>query len=230
VTSAGAPWLNLVWYGPTVPATPPDELPTLHHFDDMDIVSARSDWSGEESPVVFKCGPFIGHKAVQEFSYDPGGDHVHPDANHFVLFGAGEWLPRDDGYRAKWTGQHNTLLIDGRGQLGEGHQWFAGAVPLAAKSRPRILKAASSASWDHIVDDATPLPMEGRHGEEDLTMFTVRLTRTADQWRNVVAFSWAAGQPVKQIAWDTQGDLSTFRVGNQNLSLNWTYSTATCKP
>jgi hypothetical protein len=300
-----------VWYDPAVPPTPPGELPTVHHFDDMDIVSARSDWSGEESLVVFKCGPFIGHKAVQQFSYDPGGGHVHPDANHFVLFGAGQWLLRDDGYRSKWTGQHNTLLIDGRGQLGEGRQWFEGAVPLAAKSRPRILKAASSATLDHIVGDATeaypaalglecfhrhllflkpdvlvvaddirlkepkklelrfhpeqqtarrdgaaflfesktailrvepltadsveidaaPLAMEGRHGEKDLTMFTLRLTRIADQWRNAVAFCWAkTGQPVEHVESETQGDMTTFRVGHQCVTLNWTKATATSKP
>jgi hypothetical protein len=154
VCSSGAPWLNLIWYDPAVPAESPGTLPTLHHFDDMDIVSARSGWSGDESLVVLKCGPFLGHEAVQQFSYDPGGGHVHPDANHFVLFAAGQWLVRDDGYRAKWTGQHNTLLIDGRGQLGEGKQWFQGAQPLAVKARPRVLRAASSPELDHIVSDA----------------------------------------------------------------------------
>jgi hypothetical protein len=154
VASSGAAWLNLVWYDPSVPAESPAKLPTLHHFDDMDIVSARSDWSGRESLLVFKCGPFLGHKAVQEFSYDPGGGHVHPDANHFVLFGAGQWLVRDDGYRAKWTGQHNTLLIDGRGQLGEGAQWFQGGQALAVKSRPRVLRAESTPTLDHVAGDA----------------------------------------------------------------------------
>ncbi|MBN1420297.1 MAG: DUF4962 domain-containing protein [Planctomycetes bacterium] len=156
VAAPGAPWLNLVWFDPSVPAKPPADLPALHHFDDMGIVSARSDWSGRESLVVLKCGPFIGHEAIQAFSYDPGGGHVHPDANHFVLFGAGEWLIRDDGYRAKWTGQHNTLLIDGKGQLGEGSQWFQGSRPLAAKARPRILCAETAGGVDHIAGDAAP--------------------------------------------------------------------------
>jgi len=155
VASAGAPWLNLVWFDPTVPAQPPTALPTLRHFGDLGIVSARSDWSGDESLVVFKCGPFIGHRAVQEFSYDPGGGHVHPDANHFVLFGAGEWLIRDDGYRAKWSGQHNTLLVDGQGQLGEGKMWFDGSQALRLKSRPRILHTESNAACDYFVGDAT---------------------------------------------------------------------------
>ena len=155
VDSAEARWLNLVWFDPTLPPTPPTDRPTLHHFDDMDIVSARSDWSGDEALVVLKCGPYIGHEAVQEFSYDPGGGHVHPDANHFVLFGNGEWLIRDDGYRAKWTGQHNTLLIDGNGQLGEGKQWFDGGPLLKLKARPRITRAVSTPDLDHITGDAT---------------------------------------------------------------------------
>lgn len=294
--------MNLVWYDPTVAATPPDALPTLHHFDDLDIVSARSDWSGDESLVVVKCGPYLGHKAVQEFSYDPGGGHVHPDANHFVIFGAGQWLIRDDGYRSKWTSQHNTLLVDGRGQLGEGEQWFQGAEPLAVKAQPRILQAQPTAALDYIVGDATaaypadlglerfqrhllfvkpdvlivaddiqlqeskslelrfhperqscrrdgpaflfedktavlrlepltgdavqidaaPLAMEGRHGETNQTMFTVRLTRTAKHWRNVVALSWApAGQPVKQVKLDRLGDVTTFHAGTSAVSLDW---------
>lgn len=153
--SACARWLNLVWHDPTVTPTPPTDRATLRRFPDMDIVSARSDWSGDEALVVFKCGPCIGRKAVQEFSYDPGGGHVHPDANHFVVFGQGEWLIRDDGYHAKWTGQHNTLLIDGNGQLGEGAQWFQGSIPLRLRSRPRIVRAGSAPGLDHIAGDAT---------------------------------------------------------------------------
>jgi hypothetical protein len=153
VTAPSASWLNLVWHDETLPAMPPATLPTLRHFDDMGIVSARSDWSGDESLVVFKCGPFIGHKGVAEFSYDPGGGHVHPDANHFVLFG-GQWLIRDDGYFPKWTRQHNTLLVNGRGQLGEGAQWFRGEEALQRKANPRVLVATSTPRFDHVAGDA----------------------------------------------------------------------------
>ena len=148
-------WLNFIWFDPTVPSRPPNTRPTLRWFEDMDIVSARSDWSGTESLVVFKCGPCLGHKAIQQFDYDPGAAHAHPDANHFALFGAGQWLIRDDGYRNKRTGQHNTLLINGRGQLGEGGEWFDATVPLRLKSRPRVLSTRSSPEMDHIVGDAT---------------------------------------------------------------------------
>jgi len=155
VESSEAKWLNLVWFDPSLEAKSPGDRPTLYHFDDMDIVSARSDWSGDESLVVSKCGPYIGHEAVQEFTYDPGGGHVHPDAAHFVLFAGGEWLIRDDGYRAKWTGQHNTLLINDKGQLGEGRMWFSGSEQLALKARPRITRALSTPGLDQITGDAT---------------------------------------------------------------------------
>jgi hypothetical protein len=155
VDAPSARWLNLIWYDPAVQPVAPQDLPTLRHFEDMGIVSARTGWDGRENLLVFKCGPFIGHKAVSEFSYDPGGGHVHPDVGHFVLFGDGQWLIRDDGYQDKWTDQHNTLLIDGIGQLGEGHQWLDGTGYLSAKARPRILCASSSAELDHIAGDVT---------------------------------------------------------------------------
>jgi len=303
VSSPGAPWLNLVWFDASVTAKAPQDLPTLHHFDDMDIVSARSDWSGGESLVVFKCGPFIGHKAVQQFTYDPGGGHVHPDANHFVLFGGGEWLIRDDGYRAKWTGQHNSLLVDGRGQLGEGKQWFEGGAPLAVKARPKILHASTTAEMDQMSGDATEayprelglrryirhllyvkpnallvcdeiradqprslelrfhpesrrvtqegnafvlqgaksslrlellgtaagvkasaedLACEGRHGEPNQKMFTVRFTKQATEWRNVVALSWSVGgELIKTKMLQSPSDVWEFSVADKNIRLDW---------
>ena len=154
VAATGASWLNLLWYDPTLPGKPPDPLPTLHYFPDMGIVSARSGWSGDESLVVFKCGPFLGHEATGKFTYDPGGGHVHPDANHFVVFAHGEWLIRDDGYHPKWTGQHNTLLIGQRGQLGEGAEWFRGTAALGHAS-PKVLRAVSTPTIDQISGDAT---------------------------------------------------------------------------
>jgi len=155
VDAPSARWLNLIWYDPTVQAVPPDTLPTLHHFEDMGIVSARTGWDGREGLVVFKCGPFIGHEAIDDFSYDPGGGHVHPDAGHFIVFANGQWLIRDDGYRDKWTDQHNTMLIDGAGQLGEGRTWFNGTECLLVKARPRVILASSSAKLDHITGDVT---------------------------------------------------------------------------
>ena len=155
LTTPAASWLNLLWYDPSLAERTPADLSTMHHFSDMEIVSARTGWSGDESLLVFKCGPALGHQAVREFSADVGSGHVHPDANHFVLFGSGEWLIRDDGYAWKMTDQHNTLLIDGKGQIGEGAMWFSGKQQLQLKTQPAILRAVTSAGVDEMTGDAT---------------------------------------------------------------------------
>ena len=157
VTQYSARWLNLIWYEPTVEPQPPAGLPTLRHLDDMGMVSARADWSGDESLLVFKCGPPIGHEATENFTYDPGSGHVHPDANHFVVFGAGEWLVRDEGYAWKETDHHNTLIVDGHGQLGENAQWFSGLAAIRAKAQPRVLRAESAQDIDRLAGDATAI-------------------------------------------------------------------------
>jgi len=149
-------WLDLLWFDPAIQPQPPAKLPTLHRFDDMELVSARTDWSGNESLVVFKCGPCLGHDAMKKFDYDAGAAHAHPDANHFAIFGNGEWLIRNAGYlKLKSAANENTLLVDGIGQIGEGAEWFDGKAALVAKSDPRVLAATSTPLLDHIVGDAS---------------------------------------------------------------------------
>ena len=267
----------------------------------MGIVSARTGWSGDESLLVFKCGPFIGHEAMDRFAYDPGGGHVHPDANHFVLFGGGQWLMRDDGYHPKWTGQHNTLLVNGRGQIGEGAEWFQGSEALARKSKPKVLRAVSTPAIDQITGDATEaypkelglkrfvrhlifvkpdvlivadeilldkesslelrfhpeqqaerqgnvflakgkqvvlrieplttegvqvsgeaLPLPGRHGGKEASLFAVRLRTQRAKWHNAVALSWSrAGEKPTQVSLQTEGRRWTFGVRDRKLVLDW---------
>jgi len=157
VTNSASQWLDLLWYDPSIVPQSPAALPTLRHFEDMGIVSARSDWSGDESLVVFKCGPPAGHFAAGKLASDMVGlAHVHPDANHFVIFGCGEWLLRDDGYAWKDTGQHNTLLVDGKGQVGEGSAFNSGGVDASSGNvSPRVIAATSSGAVDRILGDAT---------------------------------------------------------------------------
>ena|GEM_PF-1986052 len=154
-------FLNLLWYDPSVAETPTSDLPTLHHFDDLDIVSARSDWSGDESLVVFKSGPPMGHHVneVKDVYNDWGAGHIHPDANHFSVFGEGEWLVRDDGYADKRTSNHNTLLVEDegqlKGQLGEGQRWFDIVSAESVKMNPQMTKVESHADFDFMIGDAT---------------------------------------------------------------------------
>ncbi|MGE5294307.1 MAG: heparinase II/III family protein, partial [Solirubrobacterales bacterium] len=303
VESSNAQWLNLIWYDPAVAEESPQTLPTLCHFTDMGIVSARTNWTGDESLVVFKCGPFIGHKAIQTFCYDPGGGHTHPDAGHFVLFGNGEWLIQDDGVGPKWTSRHNTLLIDGAGQLGEGGSSFLSKECLATRARPRVLAAESNPQYDYIAGDVAPaypqslgLKRYVRHllflkpdvllvlddvlcdSQRDLELrfhpagtvaetignlctiagertslrmelltsqnvtiqaeqptaddpTVIRCLRTAGQWRNVVALSWASVQsePRTVVLGDTS-DVWEFLLDGQTVTFDWELGTVTVEP
>jgi hypothetical protein len=155
VCGTEAAFLNLLWVDPSVALTPPADLPTLKHFDDMDIVYDRSSWNGDESLLAFKCGPHLGHHALAMYSYDPGGGHVHPDAGSLLLFAHGDWLLVDDGYTWKTTACQNTALANGIGQEGEGSAWFEGEQLCAEKRGARMLRADHGAQYDELIGDAT---------------------------------------------------------------------------
>ncbi len=147
-------WMNILFYDPSVEPVAQNDLPTMYRFPDIDIAAMRSDWSGDESFVFFKCGPYIGHHAIRTMTYCPSSaHHVHPDTNNFMIFACGEWQIVDDGYRAKWAAYHNTLLVDGGEQLGGGHPIFNGVEPHAVEARPRIAKAVSTPGLDHLVGE-----------------------------------------------------------------------------
>ena len=152
---ADARFLNLLWVDPAVVPVPPDDLPTFRHFDDMGLVSMRSAWSGDASLLIFKCGPHIGRHALEMYSYDPGGGHVHPDEGAFQLFGFGDWLIVDDGYAWKTTAYQNTALVGGVGQEGEGGSWFQGSLLCVEKRGARITRAEPGVDSDYVIGEVT---------------------------------------------------------------------------
>jgi hypothetical protein len=153
VDNGGAKWLGLLHYDPTVAAIPQSVLPTQHHFDNLGLVVSRSDWSGDENIVAFKSGPPMGHKDLAMPGYY-GGGHQQPDANHFMVYANGEYLIRDDGYADKWTSNHNTLLVNGAGQIGEGTPFFQSAVAKDAGSVGHVRAAESNSTFDYIRGEA----------------------------------------------------------------------------
>ena len=116
---------SLIWYDASIKATPIKELPDWHHFTDHDVVFWRSDWSANATAIAFKCGPPEGHHTAALLKKFPdwhlSAGHSHPDANSFIVFSNGSYLTGDSGYAGvPMTQQHNTLLIDGKGQGNEG--------------------------------------------------------------------------------------------------------------
>jgi MYXO-CTERM domain-containing protein len=96
---------------------------------------ARTAWSPAATYVAMVSRPLGGKKwAGLCKTFKLGGTgHNHPAQNHFVLFGRGEVLAGDPGYTyTKKTRNHNTVLVDGKGQLGDGEMW---PKPTAGTSR-----------------------------------------------------------------------------------------------
>ncbi len=153
-----AHYIYATW-NPDAASASPEELgmPTLWYFDDLDYVSARSNWSGDESLIYFGCGSNIG-KTGQKYLFKSGttsslGEgHSHPDANHFQLFGNGDFLLRDDGYVYKQTNSHNTLLVNGAGQKLEGEQYLLPRGDFEPYYEyPYIKKVISVDEYDYFV-------------------------------------------------------------------------------
>ncbi len=157
VTAPSSIWLNFVYKDLNLaPKSPEGIVPTSKHFSDIGIAVSRTSWSGDEALLAFKCGPALGSKIAElKPPYDLGTGHVHPDANHFTLFGSGDMLLCDDGYAQKLTANHNTLLIDGKGQLGEGKMWFDSSSPELAQANPKLTKVSFGGKLDYLIGDAT---------------------------------------------------------------------------
>ena len=158
-------WRNIMNFNPDIRMRNINTLPTIKEFEDFGFVMARSNWSGGESYIGFRNGPALGKFATplineQRVSHGAGDmGHVHPDNNHFILFANGEMLLRDDGYVKKYSNSHNTLLIDGEGQAGEGSIWFnnGGGVVIDSEvleNDEAIEKLVTTNDYDYFVSDA----------------------------------------------------------------------------
>ncbi|NOZ21018.1 MAG: hypothetical protein GXP25_08005 [Planctomycetes bacterium] len=119
----GAPFWNLFWYDPSLDPKAPDTLRPYRYFNDLEMATMRTDWGKDATMVAFRCGPPGGYSVHR---HGAGGyGHAQPDQNHFMLFSGGEFLLSDPGYsRWKLTREHNTILVDGYGQVGEQEHWF----------------------------------------------------------------------------------------------------------
>jgi len=130
------PWWTIVWHDRSVASQPIAKLDPWHRFPDHDVAFWRSSWSADATALAFKCGPPEGHHTAElttkypDFHTEQG--HVHPDVASFILFAHGQYLTGDSGYAGvPKTIEHNTLLVDGKGQGNEGgHDAWAGMDPI----------------------------------------------------------------------------------------------------
>jgi hypothetical protein len=114
-------WWNLLWRDPQLTGGDVAKLPTTAFYPDLGLLYVRDTWAAGGVAALFKCGPLGGYtlnryRNEQDFKY-VNVAHDDPDANSFTLFSQGAFLAETDRYSEhKRSAQHNTILVNGKGQ------------------------------------------------------------------------------------------------------------------
>ncbi len=124
--TSGHAWINMIDHGPRPEGGSIDNLPRNIRFPDLDIAFFREGWlkTGEVG-AMFKAGPFGGYtlneyRDTNNYSYINVA-HDDPDANMFAIWGGGRFSVPNAGYSfSKHSTNHNTILVNNRGQRAEG--------------------------------------------------------------------------------------------------------------
>ena len=155
-------FMSLLWYDAAVKADPIESVDSFHYFPDHGVVFYRSDWTPSATALAFKCGPPEGYATQQRLVRFPdwhlSSGHAHPDANSFILYANGAYLTGDSGYSGvPRTDQHNTVLINGKGQrfVETGHNAFKDAAYAQLTSMKLTVKRLDKEGV-HVVGDAAP--------------------------------------------------------------------------
>jgi Domain of unknown function (DUF4962) len=148
-------WMMLTYYDPSVEQTPPSDFPTSAYFPEIGQVMLRSAWEDTSGTMIgIKCGPFMGKTYSANAEFDWGTGHAEPDAGSFQIFSHGRFLAVGALYTGfKLGGNHNTLLIKGKGQLGENMPGFASIEALKFKHYPDVIHTSFSPEADYVVGD-----------------------------------------------------------------------------
>ncbi len=138
---------------------PLSDIPTAIHFSDNGTVFWRSDWSKKATAFAFRCAPPEGHNATRLGKFIPdwreNTGHAHPDANSFIIYGKGKYLTGDTGYLGiKNTDDHNTILVNGRGQANDGVYEMFKEVPNEKLDDIRIAEISGTKDYFYIRGEA----------------------------------------------------------------------------
>jgi len=144
---------NLLWLDESLAAVDvQDNIPLARYYQDVETAFARTDWDDDATYIAFISRPLGGHRWAElcDKYRLSGTGHNHPAQNHFVLFSRGAVLAGDPGYTyEKKTRNHNTVLVDGQGQYGDGEMW-----PGPKPGRARITRFVTDGDITIISGDA----------------------------------------------------------------------------
>lgn len=144
-----------LWFSADVKPAALDQVQPFHYFPDHDVVTWRSSWKDDATCYLFRSGPPLGHKAKDKLSelkdWTMNGGHVHPDIGAFWIYAKGAYLAVGTGYTAeKWTKDHNTLLVDGKGQGVDGSYNNERGVPYQDLDQAHINSQFLSPAYGYV--------------------------------------------------------------------------------
>ena len=92
------------------------------------------------------------------------GSHVHPDAGNILFTDGDDWLLIDDGsVKRKRSANHNIVLFNDVGQVGEGKRWFDRLAAREQKPTTRITYKQLTDKYQYIVVELEKMyPPEAR--------------------------------------------------------------------
>lgn len=140
-------------------AAPLSDLPLQYRFEDNDTAYWRSDWTKNATAFAFRCSPPEGHHAAKLAAKIPdwrqNTGHAHPDANSFIIWANGKYLTGDTGYLGiKQTDDHNTILVNGRGQEKDGVYEMFKDVPNERLDKIKIAEYAATSKYFYARGEA----------------------------------------------------------------------------
>ena len=200
-------WWAVVWHREAAADTAPRPLRTAQLFPDVGLACMRDGWEADDVAMVLKCGPYGGHRLNAfrnaERVVGPGpvaGSGAHryinvahddPDAGMFLIYTGGRILAKTDGYaKKKLTASHNTILVNGVGQKGEGQGW---TQPLRGYDMSRLARITT---WKQATSGL--VVVEGEAGAAYAGRARSPSARDAlDGFRRTVA--WVPGQYILVI-------------------------------
>ncbi len=125
-------WLGIVWYPPNLAKGSLQNIPDHDFLPDLGLLTMRESWNAGNVSAMFKCSPFGGYTLNRyriDYSYTyVNVAHDDPDANSFIILGDNGYLAETSRYSySKKSANHNTILVNGLGQVPrgrtEGGQW-----------------------------------------------------------------------------------------------------------
>jgi len=215
-------FLELLWFDPSVESKDFKDLPLVKYFKDLGLVVMKNGWHEDAIQLAFKASPGGGHKQwSKSFELDKengwrtrSAGHHHPDSNSFILIGYDSYLAIDDGYnKQKMALDHNLVLVDDKGYIGDGNYDVYRGLPEDATAE--IEEFALNENYVFVVGESSKI----YNKELKLNRFARNILNTGEPYF-IMIDELSSSEPHKYTwqmhsdVWSEAIDKSTFEIAN----------------